>query len=250
MLLGWLSGEVCGPVVLFLENLPWSTKPFSGRVTVHKACSFYIATTNFGTMRLFLTTTILLLLAGQPAYCQRPTEFAVTYNNDTIVMYGPFDLGAPRVYYDHQKKRQKLPRGEVKEVYIGSTHYLDLPNFINGAKMLQRVVMMSDNYLLTSIYETGQSACLFNLIDRRTNEGIAKMVIHSVNYKHDLRSYETYLEPYFGDCPEILEIIKNGIGKDQYANVIEAGDRMFRGVSNFDCAKLRKELPLPAKSTP
>ncbi len=189
-------------------------------------------------MRPFLFTALLFLLGGS-TYCQELTEFAVTYDNDTIALQGPFDPNIPRRYYSADGKRRKLPHGTIKEIYHGSTHFLDLPFSAAGLKEMQRVVMMNDKYLLASL-STGPTTYRFNLFDRRTNEAVALMVRHSLTYKEDLRNYEEYLVPYFGDCTEILQIIKNSIGKEQYAKIVLAGDKMFRTVSNFDCEKLRE----------
>jgi hypothetical protein len=184
-------------------------------------------------------TCISLLALSTCLFGQKPTEFAVTFTNDTILLQAPYEYHFQAVsYVDAAGKKRKLGPGKIKEVYLGSTHYLSLPTFGGGRNILQRLVMMNERYLLASY--CGSEDCKFNIYDRRTNEHMVKMITHSSYLKHDIRSFDKYLTPYFGDCPEILQIIKRGISREEYNKLTTERDQMLGKVSNFDCVKLRE----------
>lgn len=170
---------------------------------------------------------------------QKPTEYAVSFNNDTVILHAPFNYEFQSVsYVDASGKKRKLGPGKIKEAYLGSTHFLGLPTSRGGPVSLQRVVMMNEKFLLTTI-GVGE-ASKFNIYDRRTHEIVERMVTHSLVLKHDLNNFEKYLISYFGDCPELLQIIKNGLTKENYGKSTYGRDKMFASVSNFDCLKLRE----------
>lgn len=190
-------------------------------------------------MRLSFYTLVLLLSNAVCTFGQKPTEFAVSFNNDTVVLRAPFNYEFQSVsYVDAAGKKRKLGPGKIKEAYLGSTHFLGLPTSRGGVVSLQRVVMMNEKYLLTTI-GVGE-ASKFNIYDRRTHDLVERMVTHSLVLKHDLITYDKYLIPYFGDCPEILRIIERGLTKENYGKATYTRDKMFASVSNFDCLKLRE----------
>jgi hypothetical protein len=168
---------------------------------------------------------------------QRPGSYGLTLDHDTVWMYGTsVSLSAASVtYYDVDSKERNIKQNKLSDLYLGDEHFINSPISSLGMDRLQRIVMVNEKYMLTSYF--GGSKWVFYVYDRNTKEALVKKVKHDANSKADLKSVDKYILPYFHDCPDAIAFIRKGINKKSYhepPGVIM--DRMFRGISNYDCA--------------
>lgn len=163
--------------------------------------------------------------------------FAITLEHDTIHLYGTkVSMSAAHVTYDDADgKLQSIRQRKLSDLYLGVHHFINSPISSMGMDRLHRIVMENERYMLTSYF--GGSKWVYYVFDKRTKEALVKKVTHSVKPKPDLKSLDKNILPYFKDCPDALQAIRNGITKEGYrATYYGVVDVMLGGVSNYDCS--------------
>lgn len=187
----------------------------------------------------FLFFALLLAVSGtNRAQGQEVSGFAVTFKQDTIKFYhSSVSLSDVVVLYiDANYKEQYVKQQNVMDMYFGADHYINSQTYNMGIKRLQRIVMMNDRYLLTSCLS--RFGYVFFIYDRNTKEALVRKVEYGRKPKADLKTLDTYILPYFHDCPEVIDDIRQRLNNLTAYDISSGGfnDVMFTSLSIYNCA--------------
>lgn len=186
-------------------------------------------------MRYFLPSLVglVLLTVGHTAVGQEPIGRAIMVSGDTIPFYKNAMVFSDVINYDTDNKNELIHAKDVQVVYMGNQRYIPIRMW-SGSVEFHRVVMFNEKYMLT--VHALSMGLAFSVYESSTQKRI-KTEDHSIFAKADLKKLDKYIVPYFGDCTEAIETIRNGISKEQYEELGYRHDKMFRAVSDFDCTK-------------
>lgn len=191
-------------------------------------------------MRYILFVLLVAVAGINHTQGQRLVGFAVSFEHDTTLLYNSVSLSDNWVNsYDVNNKGQSIKQKGLREMYVGGDHYINSDNYDMSVDRLQRIVLMNDKYLLTSYFASIKF--VFYVYDRRTKERIVKEQKYNVSPKKDQKLLDEHILPYFHDCPDGINAIRNGIGKEKSYDFSHGPqDYMFSNLSNQDCSSFKQ----------
>ncbi len=169
---------------------------------------------------------LLLFLFSKASVGQESENFIIKLDGERIELYNPIKLSQTHVYFDNSDGKDKwVKQKQVEVMLVNNRLFLNLP-VTSVSDRLQEIIAFNSEYILTGFWDD----ILFVYIwDKNFNPLEKKITFPSGFKKHVRKNHERMTEsviPYFGNCPELIEILNKNI--DNRGKINE-------GVSYFNC---------------
>ena len=169
-------------------------------------------------------------------YKNEQEKSKVAYNH---IIEGDISFTGEYIYYvDKNNKFQRIAQKKVKQLIHGPNRYLTLP--INwSSKRVHEVIAENNSYFLTQYYFSG--FYYFYIFDKSTLKYVENKIPHSYSKRKDQENFKNYIEPYFSDCPKLIEKIRYNVDNIVYEGYIgnrgvkQVENYLFRSISDFKC---------------
>lgn len=165
----------------------------------------------------------------------------VSYTYPNFSYYSNSDFGQALrkeylfYYYDSEGKVNEISLSKIDSISVtdSSFYFVQLPD----EAYYWSKVAESDNYIL---YDEGT---MFKIYDKQSKEFLKiKLCGHSSDgkmfCKRDAKTFEERIQPYFKDCTEFIDLVKENLKEEKYDITVvgqTGGNKLFKGIANLQC---------------